>query len=237
MTAADILRGLHQHRNGAAMVTEVVMEDPEWRRAENEYRAAWNLWVRSGLGIEAKPSCPTGIRIRRIDALLVTSAQRTAIEIKVSRADFRRETEEKRLAWRSVVHRFVYACPEGVIQPEEVPDGCGLWWFRPRERSPDLFELEVKRRAKIQKDPAPIPDQVHLALFYRASWKPGDCRDAGMPHRSSRYRRCPGREKFREKFSGKFQGRSPTKFHPGEHHGKHRPIPRLQPTESRTSSE
>lgn len=71
---------------------------------------------------------------RRIDVLLMrTSAsakpvpfERIAVEIKISRGDFFRDTEEKRRAWHAVAHRFAYATPPGLVRPDEVPDGCGL---------------------------------------------------------------------------------------------------------------
>jgi hypothetical protein len=70
---------------------------------------------------------------RRIDVLLMRTAgggnfpfERIAVEIKVSRADFRRDTAEKRAPWMAVAHRFAYATPPGLVSKDEVPEGCGL---------------------------------------------------------------------------------------------------------------
>lgn len=70
---------------------------------------------------------------RRIDALLVRTAKSNkpyletiALEIKVSRADFRRDTPEKRRRWQQATDRFAYVAPHGLIAKEEVPEGCGL---------------------------------------------------------------------------------------------------------------
>jgi hypothetical protein len=77
-----------------------------------------------------------GPTVRRIDMLLIKTAtrnvripyERMGMEIKVSRADFFREVRDpsKRAAWHSMVHRFTYVCPKGMIERHEVPEGCGL---------------------------------------------------------------------------------------------------------------
>ena len=51
---------------------------------------------------------------RRIDALMFSSLQRTAIEIKVSKQDMAREHWNKWDPWRRVTHRFIYAVPAGL---------------------------------------------------------------------------------------------------------------------------
>jgi hypothetical protein len=77
-----------------------------------------------------------GPTVRRIDMLLIKTSvknvripyERMGMEIKVSRADFFREVKDpgKRKAWHSMVHRFTYVCPKGMIERHEVPEGCGL---------------------------------------------------------------------------------------------------------------
>lgn len=78
---------------------------------------------------------------RRIDMLLIKTSrrgvrvpyERIGLEIKVSRADFLREIRDpgKRAAWHSVVHRFTYVAPKGMIGRHEVPEGCGLLEYDP----------------------------------------------------------------------------------------------------------
>lgn len=70
---------------------------------------------------------------RRIDALLIRTAKSNkpfletiALEVKVSRADFKRDTPEKRRAWMAAANRFAYIAPAGLIPKDEVPEGCGL---------------------------------------------------------------------------------------------------------------
>ncbi len=50
----------------------------------------------------------------------------TAYEIKVSRADFKRDTHGKQREARLFSDRFYYVTPKGLLRPEEVPDWAGL---------------------------------------------------------------------------------------------------------------
>lgn len=87
---------------------------------------------------------------RRIDMLLINLKrrgvkvpnERMALEIKVTRADFKRDTEEKRRAWMAHADRFAYVTPAGLITKEELPAGCGLIEFNPDE----LFGHKLKWR-------------------------------------------------------------------------------------------
>lgn len=76
---------------------------------------------------------------RTIDVLMLRnwggvkseSFERLAIEIKVSKSDYKNETDEKRSpAWANA-HRCAYACPEGIITPDQLPPGWGLLWVYP----------------------------------------------------------------------------------------------------------
>lgn len=66
-------------------------------------------------------------------------------EIKVSRADFLCDLKkpEKRLAYGCLAEAVYYVCPKGVIELQEVPNGCGLVY----EIGAGMFEL-VKRPRK-----------------------------------------------------------------------------------------
>lgn len=104
-----------------------------------------------------------GSRYRRIDLLgLDSQHQWTAVEVKVSRADFARETYEKRHPWIKKAHRFVYAVPEGLITPDEVPEGCGLWAV-----SEDGRQVKVAKRARINRNPQEFPESFLRTLFWR----------------------------------------------------------------------
>lgn len=102
---------------------------------------------------------------RRIDALMTQGKNkygeypRTAIEVKVSRADFRRDSVEKRRQWQKVTHRFVYFVPKDMISPNEVPEGCGLWYW-------DNGIITTAKRCVVQKRPEDL-DQDFLAYLVR----------------------------------------------------------------------
>lgn len=187
-TAADILAAIRRKHRGDAVVREVVIDDPLEaaisRRDQVELRRSWGPGHAEHLeasfasrGLPVADSVPEGwtfrqsVARRRIDALIFASAGITAVEIKVTRADFRRDTEDKRRAWRSVTNRFLYATPAGLIQPTEVPDGCGLIEFAPDAvgRYPHQHGLTTIVRAQVNKNPDPLPRQVLVALAYRVS--------------------------------------------------------------------
>ncbi len=99
-----------------------------------------------------------GRSIHKIDGLLVNLSHarrddRTAIEVKVSRADFQRELSnpEKRRRAMRITDRFYFAVPYGMIGADEAPDDCGLYWIHPAEFAP----IVVKAPKLI---PAPPPD-------------------------------------------------------------------------------
>lgn len=140
MDAAFILRALRAHHHQAAIVSEVLMGDEEWLDQYSQ-------------GLSNKSS-------RRIDGLMFRTLERTAIEIKVSKADFLQDDWNKRRPWMRVTHRFVYAVPAGLVDAPHY--GCGLWWVH------EDGQVEVRTRAKRNPTPEPLPQQVVQALAYRA---------------------------------------------------------------------
>lgn len=106
-----------------------------------------------------------GKEFRRIDLLMLTVSTWTAIEIKVSRADFFKDTYEKRKVWKDHTHRFVYATPVGLVTPEEVPEGCGLWEID------ELGQIISKKNAKTNKERKEFPEAFLKTVFWRLSVK------------------------------------------------------------------
>jgi hypothetical protein len=138
ITSKILLIALRAKLPKAAVLGEVTMEDEEEsHRIRTGYAKRYPAWRKSydkkGLSYDAV--LPEGydfrkaVSIRRIDALIFEGDKKTAIEIKISRADFFRDTLEKRYAWMKHTHRFIYLTPKGLIKVEEVPDGCGLWEY------------------------------------------------------------------------------------------------------------
>lgn len=167
MKAADVLEAIRRSNNGYPLLEELVITD--WEAVE-KYRKLldeaterakltgdWDVRATTMQGAYAIP------QTRRIDGLLIgPNGQRTAIEVKVSRADYQRETHEKRRAWQAITHRFVYAVPEGLIAPDEVPTGIGLWYA-------STSGVVSAKPCRINKAPADPPIQLFNALCYRAA--------------------------------------------------------------------
>jgi hypothetical protein len=195
ITASLLLAALRQKHASDAVVREVVIDDPfeegiRFRDRIDRYSKQsqspddhFALWIESerkraeSRGITIPESVPAGWNLRasiprrRIDALIIASTGRTAVEIKVTRADFRRETDEKRRAWRAITHRFVYLVPKGLVSPAEVPDGCGLWEFDVDVHGEYRWQhgITTAKRAVLNKQPDPLPFQITQALAYRVS--------------------------------------------------------------------
>jgi hypothetical protein len=144
MNAAEIMSALSVHYRKAALVPELTITDES---------AVANY--------DDLPPDERDKMTRRIDALMFTSLQRTAIEVKVSVADAKRETWAKVRAWSRVTHRFVYAVPAGLLEHPPVY-GMGLLWVH------DDGRVEVHRKARINQYPEPLPQAVVQTLAYRA---------------------------------------------------------------------
>lgn len=145
MNADDILNALRKAWPTAAIVPELTISD--------EHELA-NLYASEGHDSLQ----------RRIDALMIDKQIRTAIEIKVSRADARRETWAKIRPWKRVTHRFLYAVPAGLIETSPVIDASiGLVWVHPDGA------IEWRRKCKINHVPEPLPGIVVERLARRAA--------------------------------------------------------------------
>lgn len=98
------------------------MTSPEHDRL-TELAARW--LKRSGFGVVATELRCSGSR-EQPDAIGFRSSGSAIIEVKVSRADFRADlAKPERHSGGLGLYRF-YLCPEGMIEPEELPDRWGL---------------------------------------------------------------------------------------------------------------
>ncbi len=151
MNAAFILDAIRAAYPSTAVVPELTIEDLDI--------------ADSGETVEhlhAHTAPPEGHKYsRRIDALMFDSLVRTAIEIKVTRADFMRDTYWKRRAWQNVTHRFVYAVPEDL--DVMTPHGIGLW------KVSESGRITIAKKAIVSKTPDPLPQTVIQRLAYRAA--------------------------------------------------------------------
>jgi hypothetical protein len=143
MRAEDVLEAMRVAWPGAALVPELTIYDEiEWTRSDADHESI----------------------TRRIDALMFENLVRTAIEIKVSRADAARETWAKVRPWRLVSHRFLYATPAGLIDSPPIPGiGAGLVWIH------DDGRVEWKRKCRVSRTPEPLPQRIVQTLAFRAA--------------------------------------------------------------------
>lgn len=171
-TAKDILRAIRKAYPKSAVVREVCLDDPYEHAIYRRYRLdgpSARFYVGRYEGLEIADAVPEGWNpsaakfTRRIDALMRDAQGYTAVEIKVTRADFKRDTEEKRRAWRAHTRRFIYATPKGLLTPDEVPAGCGLWEFEAG------YGLRTVKRATVNKEPRPLPKSIIDSMLYRVS--------------------------------------------------------------------
>lgn len=142
MTAEQVLACLRAHWCEAAIVPELVISDE-------------TAYVERGYGIRNSFQ-------RRIDALAFRGLERIAVEIKVDRHDAARETAEKTRAWRKCTHKYVYVVTAGLINEPPIY-GCGLLWVHPDGH------VEVKKKAKGNRYPEPLPQAVVKNIALRAT--------------------------------------------------------------------
>lgn len=94
MNATAVLDAIARKHSGCALVREVVVLD---REMESDLDAWSERHQARGYVSDPSDPYPATVWTRRIDGLMFEgNSTRTAIEVKISRADFRRETEEKR---------------------------------------------------------------------------------------------------------------------------------------------
>lgn len=149
MDATFILDTIRLKYPKAAIVPELSINDPSWHD--------WKDQLPLEDLLKMKP-------YRRIDALMMQTFERTAIEIKISKADFNNDSYHKRRPWQRVTHRFIYAVPHDLDVMS--PHGCGLWKIH------EDGSIEIVKKAIIQKHPEPLPQDVIQRLMYRAAGTP-----------------------------------------------------------------
>jgi hypothetical protein len=206
MTADEILDIIEDKAKGA-FVRELGIYDQEVVSRQAARFEAWHA-SRTDPSIEVPEHCQDA-SIRRVDGLDFSSVMRTAFEVKVSRSDWKRESTEKRRAWKLVTHRYIYASPAGVIPVDEVPEDCGLWWIHldpvaGTDRT--VPRIEVMRKAPRNSEPLDLPWRVALNLCYREQKLRKQLKSSSRDYQSARKRGdklladlkeiCPGYTEF-----------------------------------------
>lgn len=160
-----------EQQRGWAVLREVSIDDLD---AQDAYRESAGLSPTKRLTRyhRRKMDAP---QMRRIDFLLMRTGRRSkplheriALEVKVTRADFKRDTAAKRAAWFAVADRFAYVTPKGLILPSELPEGCGLMEYDANA----IFgsdRLKWTVNAPKKGEPTPFTTQFFAYLMGRAS--------------------------------------------------------------------
>lgn len=90
----------------------------------------------------------------RMDAVAIkkswTSPCISAYEVKVSRNDFVRD--DKWPGYMNYCNKFAFACPEGLIQKDELPPEVGLFWYRGADKHFKIVRQPVYRTVDIPAD-------------------------------------------------------------------------------------
>jgi hypothetical protein len=112
----------------------------------------------------------------------------TAYEIKVSRADFKRDTRAKQRDARLFSDEFYYVTPPGLIKLEEVPDWAGLleisegrWkYISPaprRDKDAPSWELVVsimRNSGEVRRDTDLLNQQIRYLKAENEKWRKRD---------------------------------------------------------------
>lgn len=147
-TASDIIDALVKNAGDAIFATELAFMGGS-RRCD-----FWTVSPNSSAGFKA-----------------------TAYEVKVSRADFRRDTAIKQREARLFSDQFYYVTPAGLLKPEECPDWAGLIEFNGaslkkivhapyRDKDAPTWELVVsliRNSGQINRDQDLLKARMHLA--------------------------------------------------------------------------
>lgn len=127
------------------------------------------------------------VQDRRLDALVIEhGGERHAIEAKVTREDFLRESDPKRAPAERFAHRTWYAAPPGVIAASEVPADWGLLVT-------SRYHVVVAAAATLRR-PAPLPEPDVTVLTFRLAYVERRLREdpAGAPALAAEVERLQG---------------------------------------------
>jgi hypothetical protein len=91
----------------------------------------------------------------------------TEVEVKISRSDFKADMK-KNSKWkyftscdpRICPNYFYYACPDGLIKKEELPDWAGLFYFYPDEKDPNGPGKVVKVKTAQLRHKTPVDPKI-----------------------------------------------------------------------------
>ena len=82
-------------------------------------------------------------------------------EVKISRSDFLRDNKWN--LYLQYCHEFYFACPAGMIRPDELPLEVGLMWY-----DPDKKTVRTKRKAAYRPEPGADMEDMYKYILYSA---------------------------------------------------------------------
>lgn len=121
-------------QSGAGKLThnELASSLAEWlrNRSLDRRRMTWeNLEFCDNRPDEPYIKCRPDVFSMR-PVLDVARSQPWSHEVKISRTDFQSDVRSgKWMNYRRFSCRVFFACPNGLILPNELPEGAGLWWL------------------------------------------------------------------------------------------------------------
>ena len=134
--------------NGTNVRSDMILRQLAKRHASNNPAWFFMTEVKNG------PSQIVSSGLLKLDAMAIRKSWVNpcfvGYEVKVSRSDFLRD--DKWPGYLSYCHKFYFACPAGLIQPEELQSQVGLIWYNPEKDC-----ITTKRRAvyrPVELDPA-----------------------------------------------------------------------------------
>lgn len=164
MNSKELLSVVQAKYPMCALVRELTLADEymrqEWINSLSPDAQRWYKQSSTTFDTDPDFKLENGKFTRRIDGLMLHQQKWTALEVKVSRADFFRDTYEKRKVWMDHTHRFIYLTPPSLITLDEVPPKCG-WWVVENGR------LRIMKRATVNKTPQPLPESFLRTVFFR----------------------------------------------------------------------
>lgn len=132
--------------------------------------------------------------IRYIDALVLFKDKRWAVEVKVSKADLKKELETpaKSALWRNHTNAFYFLVPPEMVDhaTEVIPPGSGILTI-----TENAMGTEIVRRARTNRDPEPLPEEMWRRLGARLGTLQSGIEPKPRRKRRSRRRRTPSRTK------------------------------------------
>lgn len=109
---------------------------------------------------EVKNGPSHGTNMFRMDAVAIKKSWAnpciTCYEVKVNRQDFLRD--EKWPVYMGYSNRFAFACPEGLIQKEELPNEVGLLWYKGDGKPFKIVRQPIYR-------PVVIPNDFYMYII------------------------------------------------------------------------